>query len=80
MISYNHKYTNFNSNLLPLLICEKDRSINTLEKFEIYRAYMNVNSRDSVLKDQLNFRSYQLYDTALNLLARISTNDRAVVD
>ena len=54
--------------------------MNALEEFEIYRAYTNIYSRGFILNDQVNFKSNPLYDTDLNLLYQIYSNNCAVVD
>ena len=57
----------------PLHICKNGRYMDTLEEFEIYKAFKQSkktnNSQDGgfILNDQLNFKSNPLYDTAIGI-------------
>ena len=42
--------------------------MNGLKEFEIYKAFKNKDSKDKILNDQLHFKSYALYNTAINIL------------
>ena len=53
-------------------MCIRDRNMNALEEFEIYKAYNNSDTRAFVLNDQLSFKSNVLYDTALRRLRATS--------
>ena len=65
LISENHSYTNFKTNLKPLHICKKGRYLNALEEYEIYKAHNNIGTKPHVLNDKLAFKSNVLYNTAL---------------
>ena len=80
MVSLDHSYTDFKSNLEPLHICKKGQIMNALEEFEIYAAYTNISSCGFILNDQLNFKSNPLQDTVFNLLYQIETNNGSVDD
>ena len=80
LILHNHNYTEFKSNLILLHVCNKGRYMDAIEEFEIYKAYNNINSRDFILNDHLNFKSNPLYDTALNLLSRNHSDNNSVSD
>lgn len=49
-----YNYTQFNTNLKSLHIYKKGRLVNTLEEFEIYRAFKINNDKGNTLNDQLN--------------------------
>ena len=65
LISENHNYTNFKTNLIPLHICKEGRYLNDLKVYEIYKAYNNTDTRPRVLNDKLLLKSNVLYNTAL---------------
>lgn len=41
--------------------------MNALQKYEMYKAYKDLQSRDFVLNDQFNFKWNAFCDTAINL-------------
>ena len=59
-MTYNHTYTDFDSNFLPLYLCNKGRYMNAAEEFEIYKAFKT--NQSNVLNDQLDLKSHDLYD------------------
>jgi hypothetical protein len=65
LVNENHSYNDFRTNLKPLHFCSKGRYMNTLEEFEIYKAFRDNSTKPHVLNDQLLFKSNVLYDTAL---------------
>ena len=73
LVNNNHNYTDFDTNFKPLHICKKGRYMDTLEEFEISKAFKQSkktnNSQDDgfILNDQLNFKSNPLYDTAIGI-------------
>ena len=65
LINENHSYTDFRTNLKPLHFCSKGRYMNTLEEFEVYKAFRDTNTKPHILNDQLLFKYNVLYNTAL---------------
>lgn len=70
LVDTNHDYVGFESNCTPLHLCEKGPWMNTLEEFEIYKAYKH--SSDNILNDKLCFTINTLYDLAMEEEARLS--------
>lgn len=58
-----HEYANFETNCRPLHICEKGPYMNTLEEYEIYKAYKL--DPDNTLNDKLCFNTNALYDLCM---------------
>lgn len=54
LMTYNHKYSDSESNCKPLRMCYKGRHMDAAEEFEIYRPFRNKSS--NVLNDQLGFK------------------------
>ena len=67
IIEQNHKYTNLKTSLKPLYYFEKDRYMNAIEEFEMYKNFQE--NSQILLNDQLNFKSNHLYDPALKIIA-----------
>ena len=65
LINENHNYTDFGTNLKPLHFCSRGRYMNTLEEFEVYKAFRDTNTKLHILNDQLLFKYNVLYDTCL---------------
>ena len=64
----NHNYTNFEINLEVIHVCNKGRYLNALVGYDIYK-HMQEAFND-VLNDQLEFKSNQIYHTAISLRKR----------
>lgn len=66
LIDNNHNYTSLEENMKPIHICTKGRYMNAREEYEIYRAFKY--NQENILNEQLDFKSNQLYDTAIDLM------------
>ena len=72
LVYTNHDYVNFETNCTPLHICGKGQAMNTLEEYEIYKAYkLHPNN---ILNDKLRFTTNSLYNLAMNSEVRVSHN------
>lgn len=58
LVETNHNYVNFEMNCTPLHICGKGQVMNTLEEYEIYKAYKHHSN--NILNDKLCFTLYNL--------------------
>ena len=63
LMAFNHNYTDFDNNFIPLYVCNKGRYMNAAEEFEIYKDFKT--NQNIVLNDQLDFKSHDLYDRFL---------------
>ena len=63
LVDTGHDYVDFDSNCIPLHVCGKGPHMNTLEEYEIYKAYKH--NASSVLNDKLCFNTNALYDLAM---------------
>lgn len=66
----NHMYTNFDTNCKPLHLCQKGPYMNTLEEYEIYKAYKLESN--TILNDKLCFNTNTLYDLCMNAEYKLS--------
>ena len=65
IVNSKHNCTNLETNLTPIHLCNKDRYLNALKEFEIYKA--TIENKDNFLNDQIYFKSNTLFNTAINL-------------
>ena len=65
LVSNNHNYTDFETNLEVIHVCNKGRYLNALEEYEIYK-HIQIDP-DNVLNDQLKFKSNYINDTAIHM-------------
>lgn len=70
LVNEGHSYKDFESNLEPLHLCRKGKYMNTLEEYEIYRAYHDTETRKYLLNEQLQFRANPLYETAIQMVGK----------
>ena len=64
LMEEDHEYGGFDADCKPLHICNNGPHLNTLEEFEIYRAYKL--DPNNILNDKLCFNTNVLYDLAIN--------------
>ena len=64
----NHNYTNFETNLEVIHVCNKDQYLNALEEYEIYKHIQEA--LINFLNDELKFKSNQIYHTAISICKR----------
>lgn len=65
LVLNNHNYTNLETNLKPLHICNKGRIMTALEQFEIYKAAKN-NPQD-ILNDKSTLQNNILFESLIKL-------------
>ena len=63
IVDEGHTYTNIQTNMKPIHICNKSQKMNAIEEYYIYKEFKN--NPYLFLNDQLKFKSNSLYDTAI---------------
>ena len=74
LVDNQHTCKSIQDHLTPIHLCYEGRYIDTVEEFEIYKARMK--NKESLLNDQIFFKSNVLFDSAINISnTHINNND-----